>query len=133
MSLSSLELKIVDYIESSNCGYLLDPAVVLFKSNMLPGQSYAFLKKLIKNNNSKGLQSSLIEYFEKYHIKYQKRDKYLNKHRQRKHRLKNKLLSKKQLNFYVDFDLYEDIQSLKSELNFNYSQLLSYLLENVKK
>jgi len=130
LKLNPLETKILNYIKYSNCKYLLSPSIDLISSKKLPGQSFKYLKRVIKEGDSKALEAKLISYFEKFNINYTKKDEYFNKQRQKVHRLKNKLLGKKQLNFYVDSELYNSLQSLKSELNLNYSELLEYLIKN---
>jgi hypothetical protein len=131
--MTSIEQKILHYISYSKCKYLLNSSLILIRSSVLSGQSFKHLKKLVQDGNAAALELKLIEHFQKYKIDYPKKENYINKHRQQAHRSKNKLLGKKQLNFYVDESLFNDIQTLKSELNLSYSELLSYLFENLKK
>lgn len=61
-------------------------------------------------------------------IDYPTRQKYVNKYRQRTYRTKNKIIGKKQLNFYVSEDIYNSLQVVKNDLNMSYTELIEYLL-----
>jgi len=103
----------------------------LLASGRLSGQSLKFLKKLIKEDSSITLENKLIEHFKNYNIDYPSSQKYVNKYRQRTFRSKNKIIGKKQLNFYIDEDLYNRLQLVKNDLNMSYSELLEYLIKKV--
>lgn len=66
MTLKPLEKMLFDYIRFSKCSYLTSSFMELLASGRLSGQSFKFLRKLIKEDNSIALENKLIEHFKNY-------------------------------------------------------------------
>lgn len=122
-----LEAIIFDFIkQNSSISYLIIPYQKLIKRGVLPGQSFALLKRLVKKNDIVEFENKLLQYFKKYQIGYLERKRYLAKERQKTFRIKHQD-DKKQLNFYLDIDTWHKLQSFKGKKTYN--QVIKELLE----
>lgn len=130
--LSELEKIIYMYIVNSKIKYLSSSFLNLLKSGKLKGTSFKVLKKFVKDEKFKDLELQLIKYFKMYDISYSNKKIYDSKMRQQVFRERNKISDKKQINFYVDNNLYDSIFSLKSELKLSYSELMEYFIKKEK-
>lgn len=131
MELKPLEKKLLDYVQFSRFSYLSSSFLHLLASGRLSGQSFKYLNKLIKEGNTIIFEDKLIEHFKNYNIAYPTRQKYVNKYRQQAYRTKNKIIGKKQLNFYVNEELFNKIKLIKDDLELSYEELFEYLLTKV--